>query len=329
LLNKILTLDRTDNEKPRLEGITSIIDKLQPLNIENFKNIVSYVDSVKIPQSCFLLYSPSELERRIKFYHEHNISVAIDSKITDYALTNNTLNEYLRELLSFGFNIIEVEVNMNNNFDENQKFLDISNSFNIELQWKFNQKNSGNNIYNENIFEKIQELLKISKTKIILEIDQKVDLNIFNKNTNWRFISSLMSTYSQSNFIFETDIESLQINLIAKFGERVNLGLIDPFQVGLIEWARRKDYSKLENSVDKQTPSVFPNILGGPSIKFIYFIIKSLHPIDQTELMRISELPRRTVQASISELKRQGVIFEILDPKDARKKIYELSSPSI
>jgi phosphosulfolactate synthase len=316
----MLTLDRTDNEKPRLDGITSIIDKLQPLNIENFKNIVSYVDSVKIPQSCFLLYSPSELERRIKFYHEHNISVAIDSKITDYALTNNTLNEYLRELLSFGFNIIEVEVNMNNNIDENQKMIDISNSFNIELQWKFNKKNSGNNIYNENIFEKIQELLKISKTKIILEIDQKVDLNIFNKNTNWRFISSLISTYSQSNFIFETDIESLQINLIAKFGERVNLGLIDPFQVGLIEWARRKDYSKLENSVDKQTTaSIFPNILGGPSIKFIYFIIKSLHPIDQTELMRISELPRRTVQASISELKCQGVIFEILDPKDARK----------
>jgi phosphosulfolactate synthase len=306
----MLTLDRTDNEKPRLDGITSIIDKLQPLNIENFKNIVSYVDSVKIPQSCFLLYSPSELERRIKFYHEHN--------------------EYLRELLSFGFNIIEVEVNMNNNIDENQKMIDISNSFNIELQWKFNKKNSGNNIYNENIFEKIQELLKISKTKIILEIDQKVDLNIFNKNTNWRFISSLISTYSQSNFIFETDIESLQINLIAKFGERVNLGLIDPFQVGLIEWARRKDYSKLENSVDKQTTaSIFPNILGGPSIKFIYFIIKSLHPIDQTELMRISELPRRTVQASISELKRQGVIFEILDPKDARKKIYELRSPSI
>jgi hypothetical protein len=36
----MLTLDRTDNEKPRLEGITSIIDKLQPLDIENFKNIV-------------------------------------------------------------------------------------------------------------------------------------------------------------------------------------------------------------------------------------------------------------------------------------------------
>lgn len=321
----MLTLDRSDNEKPRLEGITSIIDKLQPLNIENFKNIVSYVDSVKIPQSCFLLYSPTELERRIKFYHEHNISVAIDSKITDYALANNNFNEYIRELLSFGFNILEVEINVNNNFYDNQKISDIANSFDLELQWKFNQKKLGNDIYNENIFEKIKQLLQVSKTKIILELDQKVNINIFNKNTDWRFISSLISTYSQSNFIFETDIESLQINLISKFGERVNLGLIDPFHVGLIEWARRKVYSKLDESFDKQSTSNFRNISGGPSVKFIYFIIKSIHPIDQTELMRISELPRRTVQASISELKRQGVIFEILDPNDARKKIYELS----
>jgi phosphosulfolactate synthase len=322
----MLTLDRTDNAKPRYEGITSIIDKIQPLDIENFKNIVSFVDSVKIPQSCLLLYSPTELDRRIKFYHEHNIAVALDSKITNYALTNNTLNEHLREILSFGFNVLEVEVDMKNNFEENQFISDISSSFNLELQWKFNKKNLGNNIFNDKILERIGELLKISKTKVILEIDQKFDLSIFNKSTNWRFISSLISTYSQNNFIFETDMESLQINLISKFGERVNLGLIDPFQVGLIEWSRRKVYSKLEISFDQQNNHNFRNLSGGPSVKFVFFIIKSFHPIDQTELMQISELPRRTVQASICELKRQGAIVEILDPKDARKKIYEPSS---
>jgi phosphosulfolactate synthase len=42
--------------------------------------------------------------------------------------------------------------------------------------------------------------------------------------------------------------------------------------------------------------------------------------------MRISELPRRTIQASISELKRQGVIIENLDSQDSRKKIYDLTS---
>jgi phosphosulfolactate synthase len=325
----MLTLDRTDNAKPRYEGITSIIDKIQPLDIENFKNIVSFVDSVEIPQSCLLLYSPTELDRRIKFYHEHNIAVAIDSKVTNYALANNTLNEYLREILSFGFNILEVEVDMKNNFEDNQFISDISSSFNLELQWKFNKKNLGNNIYNDKILERIGDLLKISKTKVILEIDQKFDLSIFNKSTNWRFISSLISTYSQNNFIFETDRESLQINLISKFGERVNLGLIDPFQVGIIEWSRRKVFSKLEISFDQQNNYNFRNLSGGPAVKFIFFIIKSFHPIDQTELMQISELPRRTVQASIGELKRQRAIVEILDPKDARKKIYEPSSITI
>jgi phosphosulfolactate synthase len=325
----MLTLDRTDNAKPRYEGITSIIDKIQPLDIENFKNIVSFVDSVKIPQSCLLLYSPKELDRRIKFYHEHNIAVAIDSKVTNYALANNTLNEYLREILSFGFNILEVEVDMKNNFEDNQFISDISSSFNLELQWKFNKKNLGNNIYNDKILERIGDLLKISKTKVILEIDQKFDLSIFNKSTNWRFISSLISTYSQNNFIFETDRESLQINLISKFGETVNLGLIDPFQVGIIEWSKRKVFSKLEISFDQQNNYNFRNLSGGPAVKFIFFIIKSFHPIDQTELMQISELPRRTVQASIGELKRQQAIVEILDPKDARKKIYEPSSITI
>lgn len=327
MLNKILTLNRSDIEKPRNEGITAIIDKIQPLDIENFKNIVSFVDYVKIPQSCLLLYSPSELERRIKFYHDHNILVSIDSKSTQYALSNNSLEEYLCELLSFKFNILEIEVNLDNSIEENSKIAEIVKPFNFELQWKFNKKSLGNNIYNDKILEMIGELLKTTKTKIILDIDKHFDLDIFTKSNNWKFISSLLSTYSQKNFIFETAIESLQIHLISKLGERVNLGLIDPFQVGLIEWTRRKHYSKLELAFGNQQDFPrFKHITGGPSVKFIFFIIKSIHPIDQTELMHISELPRRTIQASLSELKRQGVIIEIVDPKDSRKKIYDLPS---
>lgn len=79
----------------------------------------------------------------------------------------------------------------------------------------------------------------------------------------------------------------------------------------------------MEISFDQQNNYNFRNLSGGPSVKFIFFIIKSIHPIDQTELMQIRELHRRSVQASISELKHQGAIVEILDPKDARKKIYE------
>ncbi len=63
-------------------------------------------------------------------------------------------------------------------------------------------------------------------------------------------------------------------------------------------------------------------ISGGPATKFIYYIIKNKHPIDQTELINITLLPRRTVQNAIDELIEQQVIAEKLGSEDARKRIY-------
>jgi hypothetical protein len=45
---------------------------------------------------------------------------------------------------------------------------------------------------------------------------------------------------------------------------------------------------------------------GGPAAKFMYYIIRTKYPIDQSELANISHLPRRTVQAAIEELKKTG-----------------------
>jgi phosphosulfolactate synthase len=57
----------------------------------------------------------------------------------------------------------------------------------------------------------------------------------------------------------------------------------------------------------------------------MYDIIKTKYPIDQSELAdlaNISHLPRRTVQAAIEELKKQGLIIERNSLDDARKKMY-------
>jgi len=63
-------------------------------------------------------------------------------------------------------------------------------------------------------------------------------------------------------------------------------------------------------------------ISGGPATKFIYYIIKNKHPIDQTELVNITLLPRRTVQNAIDELIEQGTISGKPSSEDARKKVY-------
>jgi phosphosulfolactate synthase len=65
--------------------------------------------------------------------------------------------------------------------------------------------------------------------------------------------------------------------------------------------------------------------VGGPATKFVYFIIKFHHPVDQTELIRLSGLPRRTVQGVIEDLKLQSLITESAGIEDARKKVYDLA----
>jgi phosphosulfolactate synthase len=61
---------------------------------------------------------------------------------------------------------------------------------------------------------------------------------------------------------------------------------------------------------------------GSPAAKFVYFVIRSKHPIDQVELMNLTNLPRRTVQSAVDELKTQGMIIERSSLEDARKKVY-------
>jgi phosphosulfolactate synthase len=61
---------------------------------------------------------------------------------------------------------------------------------------------------------------------------------------------------------------------------------------------------------------------GGPASKFIYYLIKTKHPIEQGDLIGITHLPRRTVQSAIEDLKNQGFIIERNSLDDSRRKVY-------
>ena len=67
---------------------------------------------------------------------------------------------------------------------------------------------------------------------------------------------------------------------------------------------------------------MYLSILQGIAYVLSYYIIKTKHPIEQAELVRLSRLPRRTVQSAIDELKEQGLISEKNSLDDARRRIY-------
>ena len=156
--------------------------------------------------------------------------------------------------------------------------------------------------------QKYDDILQISQEKIILEANLGYNVGIYDEkgDIKWNLLSAITTKISPISIIFEAPLEIQQAVLVAEFGQRVNLGEIRLNNVLSVESQRRGFLSKASFSITpvKKGPE------GSLATKFIRYIIRNKHPIDQSELIYVTNLPRRTVQASIEELKEQGLIIE-------------------
>src|SRR6478736_2067849 len=282
-----LTENRVDHKKPRQEGITYIIDKFQGFDKVNFEIISPFIDIVKIYGAYPLLISEDHLIKRIDFYHKNNVLVSTGSTLTEYAIRENVFEKFIEESKIAGFDIIEISKNnIHLTLEEKKKIVKIIKSHDLKHHWKIGKKDPRRQLTFEETIKRINEALEINQEKII----------------------------------FEAPLEIQQAVLIAEFGQRVNIGEVKLENVVSIESQRRGFLSKASFSISpvKKGPE------GSPATKFIYHIIRNKHPVEQSELIYITNLPRRTVQASIEELRNQGLIIEKNSLDDTRKKIYNL-----
>jgi phosphosulfolactate synthase len=316
--------NRVDHKKPRHEGITYIIDKFQGFDRENFEIISPFVDIVKIYGAYPLLISDNHLVKRISFYHDNNVLVSTGSTLTEYALRENVFNKFIEESKIAGFDIIEIsENNIHLPFDEKKKITKIIESRDLRHQWKIGRKDPRRQLTVDETVKRANEALEINqREKIILEANLGYSVGVYDEkgDVKWNLLSAITSKIPPNNIIFEAPLEIQQAVLIAEFGQRVNLGEIKLENVASIESQRRGFLSKASFSINpvKKGPE------GSPATKFIYYIIRNKHPIEQSELIYMTNLPRRTVQASVEELRNQGLIIEKNSLDDTRKKVYNL-----
>jgi phosphosulfolactate synthase len=318
-----LTENRVDHNKPRREGITYIIDKFQGFDRENFEIISPFIDMVKIYGAYPLLISSEHIKKRIDFYHQNNILVSTGSTLTEYAIRENVFEKFVEQSKISGFDIIEIsENNIHISLEEKKKIIKIMESYNLRHQWKIGKKDPRRQLTLDETIKKINDALEINQEKIILEANLGFSVGIYDEkgDIKWNLLSAITSKISPNNIIFETPREIQQAVLIAEFGQRVNLGEIKQENVVSIESQRRGFLSKASFSITpvKKGPE------GSPATKFIYYIIRNKHPVEQSELIYMTNLPRRTVQASIEELRNQGLIIEKNSLDDTRKKVYNL-----
>jgi phosphosulfolactate synthase len=297
------------------------MDKFQAIDKENFKILSPFVDMVRIHGALPLFTPDYILEQKIKLYHDFAIRVSIGSTVTEFAILNHSVDRLAKQASAIGVDVIEMgENNLNLSVDEKRRIVDVINSLNIEVQWKIGKKDPRHQLDADETLSKIDEALKLGSTKVILEANDGVNVGIYDERglIKWNLIGAITAKFPPNSLIFEAPQESQQSALIAEFGQRVNLAEVHPDSLASVESQRRGFLSKAVFNVSylRKDPE------GGPAAKFIYYIIKTKHPIEQSDLISLSHLPRRTVQGAIDELKLQGLIIARNSLDDARKRVY-------
>lgn len=312
---------RVDGKKPRQEGLTLTVDKLESFDRENFEILAAYIDQIKIYNTYPLLISNDLLQKRISYYHNFDIKVSTGSTLTEYAISESSFEKYIKECAKMGFDIIEIgENNVDIDIDEKKKISNSILSADLKFNWKIGKKDPRHQIGIDNTLLRIEDVIKVGTKKVILEANEGISVGIYDQNGSviWNYVAALTAKYPPNTFIFEAPLPTQQSALIAEFGQRVNLGEINIDSVASVESQRRGFLSKSSFGVSFSQKEIG----GGPASKFIYYLIKTKNPIEQRDLIGITHLPRRTVQSAIEDLKNQGFIIERNSLDDSRRKVY-------
>jgi phosphosulfolactate synthase len=312
---------RVDGKKPRQEGLTLAVDKLESFDRENFEILAAFIDQIKIYNTYPLLISNDLLQKRISYYHNFDIKVSTGSTLTEYAISENSLEKYIKECAKMGFDIIEIgENNIDIDIDKKKKISNSVLSADLTFNWKIGKKDPRHQIGIDNTLLRIEDVIKVGAKKIILEANEGISVGIYDQNGSviWNYVAALTAKYPPNTFIFEAPLPTQQSALIAEFGQRVNLAEINIDSVASVESQRRGFLSKSSFGMSFSQKEIG----GGPASKFIYYLIKTRNPIEQGDLIGITHLPRRTVQSAIEDLKNQGFIIERNSLDDSRRKVY-------
>jgi phosphosulfolactate synthase len=236
-------------------------------------------------------------------------------------IAENAFEKFVGEAAKIGFDIIEIGENSSNlNLEQKRKITESILAKELDVQWKVGKKDPRHQLTLDITLAKIEEAVKLGSDKVVLEANEGINVGIYDEKgfIRWNFVGALTAKFPPSTFIFEAPLESQQSALIAEFGQRVNLAEVRIEAASAVESQRRGFPTKAAFSVY----NLSKNPGGSPAAKFVYFVMKSKHPIDQVELMNMTNLSRRTVQSAVEELKLQGLIIERSSLDDARKKLY-------
>ncbi|HEY4673732.1 MAG TPA: phosphosulfolactate synthase [Nitrososphaerales archaeon] len=311
------------DSKPREKGISMVLDRLQGIDKEEFEALADYVDIVKIGWGLSTLLDENKLLSRIEFYHKNSVKVSTGGTLLEIALAKGKSSQMIKMARKVGFDIIEVSEGITEIGERKQSLIAEITSNGLEYVIEVGKKDPKNQLSMEETVSGIQKAISLGSKYVIVEgRESGKSVGIYDEGgaIKWNWVEAISGRFSPDQLMFEAPLEEQQAALIVHFGSNVNLGNIAFRSIGALETQRQQLRGDTFGMIKASG-----NIAGSPATKFVYYLIQSYKSLDQTAMIQISGLPRRTIQSSLDSLVSQNAIRETRDPNDTRRKVYSLA----
>lgn len=304
--------------------MTHVLDRLHGLSPTELAPLAPYMDVVKLGWGLPLLLPRAEVRRRIETYHGMGVEVSTGGTLLEYAITREKTGPCMDEARELGFDVLEISDGIIElSAAQIEKLRRDAAARNLDVFIEVGKKNPQNQLSLRETMERAGRALALEPRKVILESRESgrgVGIYDGEGSIKWDWVRTIVAEYPADRLIFEAPLESQQIALLRELGSDTNLGNVALSSVAPLASQRlglRGDtFGTLRSS---------KAVKGPPATKFLYFLLETYRALDQTELVRLSRLPRRTVQSGLEELRRQGLVREGVSLVDSRRREYRLT----
>ena len=314
--------DISDIEVELTEGIgkTMVIDRLSR-DLSILKLLSTFVTYVKIGWGLSFLTDTNSLSNRISQIKSYGIGVSNGGTFLETCFVKGKLEKGLKLLKSAGFNYIEISEGVCNIPKKERKIAaEFASSNDLILIMEVGKKRKAEQLTLNETIDKIGEALEFNPEMIIIEgRETGKGVEIYDElgNIKWEWADSIVEYTGHEKVMIEAPMEKQQVELILRYGKKINLGNISMDSIASLASQRlslRGDTFSMDRHLE-----LFE---GSPATKFVLHIIKNSVKIDQGSLINATGLSRRTVQKALMELLHANLIQENTDIRDLRRKIY-------
>ena len=315
------TLVASPRAKPRKRGLTMVLDRLAgdldgPLDL-----LHPYIDIVKVGWGIPLLLDERGLQRRVRAIREHDIHVSNGGTLLEVAVSKGAHVRTLDALRQTGFDTVEVSEGVIDIPSRVQReIVEYVHAHGLRLHWEVGRKSTHHQLSLEESVTRAERALDHRPDTLIIEgRESGRGVEIFDEAgaIKWDWVERLRSAIPDDLIMFETPLEIQQTEMVLRLGPEVNLGNIAPASVAALETQR--------DGLRGDTFGVVPPLARtsvSPASKFVYHILRAQGVLDQSRIMELSGLNRRTVQNALDALVRGRMVRAGKDSHDLRRRVY-------